>query len=243
MRPESPANSSLTGSPLFHCNCCVRVCRCDSYRVCLATALVYLLISLSLPSNGSTIYSIVNVRFDVFTAVTIQNVVFWDVKPFGSCKNPLFLPQKRRLLQEPHSITFQKATFFFTILSSLANHLVKCIIIFDFQWLQQTNNFELKNKFTSQLSCELCCYCKIWGFHGVTTQKTPFFVVIISYAVQSTATFVIMAYLRRIERRFVTSGRYIILCSFIETVMDVQLLSLDARSDTALKYDTAELYT
>jgi hypothetical protein len=28
-----------------------------------------------------------NVRFEVFTAVTMKNGVFWDVTPCGSCKN------------------------------------------------------------------------------------------------------------------------------------------------------------
>jgi hypothetical protein len=27
------------------------------------------------------------VRFEVFTAVTMKNCVFWDVTPCGSCKN------------------------------------------------------------------------------------------------------------------------------------------------------------
>jgi hypothetical protein len=27
------------------------------------------------------------IRFEVFTAVTMKNDVFWDVKPCGSCKN------------------------------------------------------------------------------------------------------------------------------------------------------------
>jgi hypothetical protein len=30
------------------------------------------------------------VRFEVFTAVTMMNGVFWDVTPCGSCKNRLF---------------------------------------------------------------------------------------------------------------------------------------------------------
>jgi hypothetical protein len=30
------------------------------------------------------------VRFEVFTAVTMKNVVFWDVMPCGSCKNRRF---------------------------------------------------------------------------------------------------------------------------------------------------------
>jgi hypothetical protein len=30
------------------------------------------------------------VRFDVLTAVTMKNGVFWDVKPCGSCKNRRF---------------------------------------------------------------------------------------------------------------------------------------------------------
>jgi hypothetical protein len=27
------------------------------------------------------------VRYEVFTAVTVKNAVFWDVTPRGSCKN------------------------------------------------------------------------------------------------------------------------------------------------------------
>jgi hypothetical protein len=33
----------------------------------------------------SSIYR--NVRFEVFTAGTMKNAVFWDVTPCGSCKN------------------------------------------------------------------------------------------------------------------------------------------------------------
>jgi hypothetical protein len=31
-----------------------------------------------------------NVRFEVFTAVTMKNGVFWDVTPCGCCKNRRF---------------------------------------------------------------------------------------------------------------------------------------------------------
>jgi hypothetical protein len=31
-----------------------------------------------------------SVRFEVFTAVTMKNGVFWDVTPCGSCKNRRF---------------------------------------------------------------------------------------------------------------------------------------------------------
>jgi hypothetical protein len=31
-----------------------------------------------------------HVRFEVFTAVTMKNVVFWDVMPCDSCKNQRF---------------------------------------------------------------------------------------------------------------------------------------------------------
>jgi hypothetical protein len=31
-----------------------------------------------------------HVRFEVFTAVTMKNGVFWDVTPCGSCKNLRF---------------------------------------------------------------------------------------------------------------------------------------------------------
>jgi hypothetical protein len=33
----------------------------------------------------------IEVRFEVFTAVTMKNAVFWDVMPFGSCKNRRFV--------------------------------------------------------------------------------------------------------------------------------------------------------
>jgi hypothetical protein len=39
-----------------------------------------------------------HVRFEAFTAVTMKNGVFWDVKPCGSCKNLVFLHSMRRLL-------------------------------------------------------------------------------------------------------------------------------------------------
>jgi hypothetical protein len=32
----------------------------------------------------------ISVRFEVFTAVTMKNGVFWDVTPCGSCKNRRF---------------------------------------------------------------------------------------------------------------------------------------------------------
>jgi hypothetical protein len=41
------------------------------------------------------------VRFEVFTAVTMKNAVFWDVTPCGSCKNwCLGGTQRRRNIQE-----------------------------------------------------------------------------------------------------------------------------------------------
>jgi hypothetical protein len=41
----------------------------------------------------------IGARFEVFTAVTMKNVVFWDVKPCGSCKSHLvFLRSVRRFL-------------------------------------------------------------------------------------------------------------------------------------------------
>jgi hypothetical protein len=35
---------------------------------------------------------------EVFTPVTMNNAVFWDVTPCGSCKNSVFLRSVRRLL-------------------------------------------------------------------------------------------------------------------------------------------------
>jgi hypothetical protein len=36
------------------------------------------------------IYNLLFVRFEVFTAVTMKNGVFWDVTPCGSCNNRRF---------------------------------------------------------------------------------------------------------------------------------------------------------
>jgi hypothetical protein len=38
-------------------------------------------------------------RFEVFTAVSMINCVFWDVTPYGSCKNPRFGRTERLLHQ------------------------------------------------------------------------------------------------------------------------------------------------
>jgi hypothetical protein len=38
--------------------------------------------------NSTTAPYLVYVRFEVFTAVTLMNVIFLDVTPCGSCKNP-----------------------------------------------------------------------------------------------------------------------------------------------------------
>jgi hypothetical protein len=75
-----------------------------------------------------------SVRFEVFTAVTMKNCVFWDVTPCGSCKNQyqvVFLRSVRRLLvaasvvpnspilvtlmKEAHGVTSQKTPFFIVL--------------------------------------------------------------------------------------------------------------------------------
>jgi hypothetical protein len=40
--------------------------------------------------GGDGFGSAINVRFEVFTAVTMKNVVFWDVAPCRSCVNRRF---------------------------------------------------------------------------------------------------------------------------------------------------------
>jgi hypothetical protein len=44
----------------------------------------------NMPSDLSLQTKQMYVRFEVFTAVTMKNDVFWDVTPCGSCKNLLF---------------------------------------------------------------------------------------------------------------------------------------------------------
>jgi hypothetical protein len=41
-------------------------------------------------SRSDAYASLYYVRFEVFTAVTMKNRVFWDVTPYGSCKNRRF---------------------------------------------------------------------------------------------------------------------------------------------------------
>jgi cytidine deaminase len=53
---------------------------------------------------------LVNAGFEVFTAVTIENAVCWNVMPCGSCKNNI--SEEQKFLQEPHVIKSQKTVFF-----------------------------------------------------------------------------------------------------------------------------------
>jgi hypothetical protein len=71
-----------------------------------------------------------NVKFEVFTAVSMKNAVFWDVAPCRSCVNRCFggmyrlhlqdrktcerghVPQKRRFTQDLHGATSQKTALF-----------------------------------------------------------------------------------------------------------------------------------
>jgi hypothetical protein len=79
--------------------------------------------------NNKLEYMHSDVRFEVFTVVTMKNAIFWDVTSCGSCKNQCFrgkyrlchhppwwwrrfVSLKLRFFQESHSITTQKATFF-----------------------------------------------------------------------------------------------------------------------------------
>jgi hypothetical protein len=62
----------------------------ESYKVTEAHKTI--VISLSTRINNINL-----VRFEVFTAVTMKNGVFWDVTPCGSCKNRRF----RRNLAPP----------------------------------------------------------------------------------------------------------------------------------------------
>jgi hypothetical protein len=58
------------------------------------------------------------VRFEVFTAVTMKNGVFWDVTPCGSCKNP-----------DESSTSFIRVTRIGeigTILAATSNFLAAC---------------------------------------------------------------------------------------------------------------------
>jgi hypothetical protein len=42
------------------------------------------------PGKQPSVKTLQDVRFEVFTAVTMNNGVFWDVTPCGSCKNQRF---------------------------------------------------------------------------------------------------------------------------------------------------------
>jgi hypothetical protein len=55
-------------------------------------------VTLRLPTNNNN-----HVRFEVFTAVTMKNGVFWVVMPCGSCSC--------WFSQEPHGVTPQKTPF------------------------------------------------------------------------------------------------------------------------------------
>jgi hypothetical protein len=47
-------------------------------------------ITLAVNISWGMLIKLKHVRFEVFTAVTMNNVVFWDVTPCASCKNRHF---------------------------------------------------------------------------------------------------------------------------------------------------------
>jgi hypothetical protein len=77
------------------------------------------------------------VRFEVFTALTMKNAVFWDVAPYSSCVNRCFggtyhlhlqggcrryVPPKRQFTQALHGATSQKNLFFILVIVVPAPH-------------------------------------------------------------------------------------------------------------------------
>jgi hypothetical protein len=58
----------------------------------------------SLPEN--CLLSISPIRFEMFTTVTMRNVVFWDVTPCSSCYNRLFVGTYRLHRQD---VKYQRA--------------------------------------------------------------------------------------------------------------------------------------
>jgi hypothetical protein len=58
-----------------------------------------------------------NVRFGIFTAVTMKNAVFWEVRSVALVSTDV--PPKRRFIQEPYDVTSHKMEFL--ILLQLCN--------------------------------------------------------------------------------------------------------------------------
>jgi hypothetical protein len=99
------------------------------------------------------------VRFEVFTAVTMKNGVFWDVTPCGSCKNWRFggtqhlhhQGDKNRWTKNNVSLTSNRRT--------RLTFLVRRFLLPGWRrWVP------LKRQFLQEP-------------HGVTSQKTPFFII------------------------------------------------------------------
>jgi hypothetical protein len=121
--------------------------------------------------------TVLRVRFEVFTAVTMKNAVFWDVITCGSCKNWRFggkyrlhhhgdenqrarnnissnwqlqhAAKKRRLLQEPLGVTCQKTAFFMHILTLLLMGL------WSVQKLQTSNSCRIRFRPCPLIHCFL----------------------------------------------------------------------------------------
>jgi hypothetical protein len=72
---------------LYDSECCTPVvCNLFCSRIPQTQFLFNVVLSKLLVYNSSYVH----VRFEVFTAVTLKNGVFWDVTPCGSCKNRRF---------------------------------------------------------------------------------------------------------------------------------------------------------
>jgi hypothetical protein len=57
---------------------------------------------------------LVDIRFEVFTAVTMKNAVFWDVRPRGSSKNRCFGGTQRESVTN-YCLHFPSSTFLVTL--------------------------------------------------------------------------------------------------------------------------------
>jgi hypothetical protein len=57
----------------------------EIWRAVVAHALIVFVLP-----TGEYVNNVLSIRSEAFTAVTMNNAVFWDLMPCGSCKNPPF---------------------------------------------------------------------------------------------------------------------------------------------------------
>jgi hypothetical protein len=113
---------------------------------------------LSQANPGQKLKPSLYVRFEVFTAVTMKNCVFWDVMPCGSCKNrPILVTLIKEALSSSETSVLNRATR-----RNIPEDTILPIYLIHFNTISQPRpvsprSVSYPKLFYEFIVCRLCC--------------------------------------------------------------------------------------